>query len=332
MLRSVLLVLALTLAAPASAVTFKIATLAPDGTSWMQALRAGAAEVEKRTAGRAQFRFFPGGVMGNDNSVLRKIRVGQLHGGALTGGGAAEIYRDANVYSVPFLFQSFAEVDYVRERMDPVLLQGMRDNGFISFGISEGGFAYLMSDRPIRTMAELKTQKVWIPEGDRISRVGLETVGVAPIPLPLSDVLTSLQTGMVNTVAASLSGAIALQWHTRVKYVTDVPLMYLYGTMVVSRKAFEQLSAADQAVVSEVMGRVFRELDRQNRADNERARQALRSQGITFVELAPSERRNWFGVVTSAVERLGREGVFTPALLQREQGHLDEYRRGAASR
>ena len=119
-----------------AATTFKIASLAPDGTSWMNEMRTGAEEITKRTDGRVKFRFYPGGIMGNDKSVLRKMRVGQLHGGALTGGGVAIIYPEAQVYSIPFVFNNYAEVDHAREQMDPVLIAGLKEKGFISFGIS----------------------------------------------------------------------------------------------------------------------------------------------------------------------------------------------------
>ncbi len=206
-----LLGLSLLLPTHALATTFKIASIAPDGTSWMNELRKGAKEIETLTEGRVKFRFYPGGIMGNDKSVLRKIRVGQLHGGAITGGGLAEIYPEAQVYTIPFLFRNYAEVDAIRAQFDPELLAGLKKKGYISFGISEGGFAYLLSTSPIAGIDDLNGQKVWVPEGDEISRAAFEASNVSPISLPLTDVLTGLQTGLVDTVAGSAIGAIALQ-------------------------------------------------------------------------------------------------------------------------
>ena len=146
MYRIITLLLFVFLIPPVSAknMTFKIATAAPDGTMWMQEMRAAAEQIEKRTAKRVEFRFYPGGVMGSDKSVLRKIRIGQLHGGLITGGGLASVYTDANLYSLPFLFRNYKEVDFIRGKMDPVLIAGLKKKGYISFGFSEGGFAYLM--------------------------------------------------------------------------------------------------------------------------------------------------------------------------------------------
>lgn len=319
--------LLLCLAGTAVAETFKIATIAPDGTTWMQEFRKGAAEVKQRTGGRVEFRFYPGGVMGNDQSVLRKIRIGQLHGGALTGGGLAAINKDANIYGLPFLFRSFAEVDHVRERMDPVLMAGVEKAGFVAFGLSDGGFAYLMSDDPVRSTTDLNRQKVWIPDGDEISRVGLNAVGVTPVVLPLTDVLTGLETGLIDTVAASPIGAIALQWHTRVNYVTDFPISYLFGALVIDKRRFGALSSADQQVTREVMGEVMQRLNAANRKDDAAAIAALRRNGLEFVTPRGEDEAGWVRSAESAVERLGGRGLFDPAMLDRIERLLSDFRR-----
>lgn len=311
---------------PAQAKSFKIATIAPDGTHWMEELKGAAAEIEKKTQGRVSFRFYPGGVMGNDKSVLRKIRVGQLQGGAITGGGLLDIYPDAQVYSLPLAFRSYEEVDYVRQRLDKKILDGVRDNGFISFGLGEGGFAYLMSAKPLNRISDLKQYKVWSPEGDQFSRSAFEAIGVSPIPLPLTDVLTGLQTGMIDTVAASSMGAIALQWHSKVKHLNTTPLMYLYGTLIIQRKAFEELSAEDQRTVSAIMQQTFVRLDGVNRKDNEQALQALKQQGIQFAQPSAEEQKQWQSSVNDAMKGMASKNIISNEMIQALQGTLNEYR------
>lgn len=316
---------------PGAAATLKIATIAPDGTRWMQELRSAAETITQRTAGRVQFRFYPGGVMGNEKIVLRKIRVGQLQGGALTAGGLAEIYPDSLVYGLPFLFRSYDEVDYVRQRLDPDILQGLETRGFVSFGLGEGGFAYLMSKRPIRGIDDLKDCKVWVPEDDSISRAAFEAVGISPIPLPLTDVLTGLQTGLVDTIGASQTGAIALQWHTHVQYLMDMPLLYLDGALVVQRAAMQALAPGDQAIVRDELEAVFRQLNQLSREDDTAAREALRSNGITVVRPTLEETGPWRDAVAAAMDRLSTQGVYSAALLQRLRGYLADYRKLATS-
>jgi len=309
------------------ATTLKIATLAPDGTSWMNLLRSGAEELERRTDGRVKLRFYPGGVMGNDNSVLRKIRVGQLQGGALTAGGLAAVYPDIQIYSLPFLFRSFAEVDYVRKRMDPLLIAGLRKAGFVSYGISEGGFAYLMSQLPLESVEQLLHRKIWTPEGDQISLSAFRSIGVSPVPLPLTDVLTGLQTGLIDTVGSSPSGAIALQWHTRIKHVADIPLIYLYGTLVIREQALSKLSSGDREILSEVMGDRFRQISQQTRNDNLEARKALEQRGILFHRPMDGERASWQQLIGKVEADLKKENQLNPALFQQIQQLLDDFRK-----
>jgi TRAP-type C4-dicarboxylate transport system substrate-binding protein len=321
------LLLTLSPAVSFAAQTFKIATVSPDGTTWMLKMRAAAEEIAARTQDRVAFKFYPGGVMGSDDAVLRKIRIGQLHGGAVTGGTLGSINPDAQAYGLPLLFHSLEEVDYVRARMDADIARSVEKKGFVALGLAEGGFAYVMSSSPIRGTDDLRGRKVWSPPSDDISRALFESAGLAPVVLPLSDVLTGLQTGMIDTVGASPIGAIALQWHTRTRYLTDAPMFYLFGTVIVDRKVFERLSPADQKTVREVFGKALAEIDRQNRLDNVRAREALVRQGIEILSVPPEKFAHWQEVARSARERLARLGLYTPSVLSALQTHLDTFRR-----
>jgi TRAP-type C4-dicarboxylate transport system substrate-binding protein len=310
----------------AHATQLKIATLAPDGSAWMNAVRDAATKIEKDTDGRVQLRVYPGGSMGNESVVLRKMRIGQLHGGMFTAGTLATVYPDFLVYGLPLAFRSYAEVDQVRAVMDEVLMAGLADNGFIGFGVIEGGFAYLMSNTAVRSFDELAGQKAWTPEGDSIGRAILEAGGVAPIPLPVPDVLTGLQTGLIDAVTGPPVGAVALQWFTKVKYLTDLPVVYTYGSIVLSEKAFARLSAADQEVVREALRAATRELDRSTREDNERAKEALAKQGVQLVELTSEGAQRWQEVAAEATARLGREGVFSADIRARLTSLLEKGR------
>ena len=306
--------------------TLKIATLAPDGTSWMKAMRSGAREIAERTEGRVKLRFYPGGVMGNDRSVLRKIRIGQLHGGAVTVGSLIPIYPDIQIYSLPFLFSSFGEVDYIRQRMDPIIIFGLRERGFISYGLSEGGFAYLMSQAPLLSVEDLRRQKVWSPEGDIVAYAAFEAIGVSPIPLPLTDVLTGLQTGLINTVVNSPIATIALQWHTRVNHFADIPLLYLYGTLVIKERALHKLSTQDRAILKEVMEERFQQINGQSRRDNLNAQEALKRQGITFNSPSRDQMTEWRMYINQAIKKLRNRNGFSIKLLEKLQDHLETFR------
>ena len=307
--------------------TFKVATAAPDGTTWMKKIREGASIIQEKTQGRVKFKFYTGGIMGSNDSVLKKMRIGQLHGGALTGGGLADIYPDSQIYSLPFLFNSFDEVDHVRKTMDSMIGQGLEKKGIKLLGISEGGFAYFMSHTPVRKVEDIASLKNWLPEGDVITQTIYETVGVSPVPLSLSDVYTGLQTGLIDTVAGPETGAIAFQWHTKVKYVTDIPLVYLIGTLVLDQKAFNKISPPDQKIVVDTMASMFKELDTLNRQDNVMAREALKQQGIEFLNLTAAEEKRWRELAKKTQDSLARKGFYTEKMHSVITSLLQEYRK-----
>ncbi len=317
--------------AASQSVSIKIATLAPEGSAWMDGMRAGAREIKERTDGRVLFKFYGGGVQGNDTAVLRKIRIGQLHGAALTGTALAGRYPDLHVYGLPLMYRSLDEVNFVRKQLDETFIAGLYEHGLVSFGFAGGGFAELMSNLPVRSLDDLSGQRFWVPEGDKISAQTMRALGVAPVTLPMTDVLTGLQTGLINIVGTSPVAAVVLQWHTKVKYATDVPLAYLVGSLVIERRVFDRLSPEDQAVVREVMGRIYAEFDIQSRFDNEEAREALVNQGIQYVPADPAEVAQWHHIVAETRGRLADEGVYPRERYDEVIELLEAYRASGAS-
>ncbi len=309
------------------ALTIKIATVAPDGTTWMKNMRTAAKEIKEKTDGRVKLKFYPGGVMGNDKSVMKKIRLGQLQGGALTGGSLAVTYPDMQIYSLPLIFDNYSEIDYVRPIFDPLLKKGMNKKGFTILGISEGGFAYLMSNSTIKNVADLKKHKLWIPEDDVLNEALFRKMGVHPITLSLADVYTGLQTGLIDTIGATPSGALAFQWHTRIRSITDVPLLYLVGALIVNNKSYNKISTADQKVLNDVITKTFAEMDKINRKDNQSALQALLQMGTEFTKPDMNEIEHWKQLADEVIEEIGDKAA-TPELYRQLKDLLVKYRSG----
>jgi TRAP-type C4-dicarboxylate transport system substrate-binding protein len=322
--------LALAIGSAASAATLKIATITPEGSQWMKDMRASAQEIKERTDGRVQIKYYGGGVMGNDSKVLGKIRIGALQGGAFTPAALADIYSDLNVYGMPLVFDSEEEAAYVRERLDRKLQEGLEAAGFVNFGFAAGGFAIVMSNTPVKGFDDLKGKRVWVPEGDSISYASMEAMSLAPVTLPLTDVLTGLQTGLIDIVAMSPIGALVLQWHTKIKYITEIPLVYTVGFMAIDKRAFGKLSDADQQVVRDVMQRTYEEFNRTNLEDNREARDALLNAGIESVPFDAEEVARLREKLLESNKRLGAQGAFNLALYDEMLSYVEEYR-GAGS-
>ncbi|MEQ8859900.1 MAG: TRAP transporter substrate-binding protein DctP [Pseudomonadales bacterium] len=320
------IVLALSAAATQAATTLKIATLSPEGSAWMELLRAGARDVTARTEGRIDFKFYPGGVMGDDKAVLRKIRLGQLHGAVLTAGGLVQTYEDIQLYGLPLVFESYDEVDHVRGRLDPVLIAGLREQGFETFGFAEVGFAYAMSKNPVTSVADVQAQKVWTPDGDPGSARALQSFGISPIPLSIADVLSGLQTGLINGVTVPPVAAIALQWHNQIEYLMDLPLLYVYGLLAVANRPFQRIADADQAVMREVFAGVVTEVTARARKDHVSAMDALFGQGVKQTTPSAAEVVEWREYARRANEALVVDGLVSRDLLERMEALLEEYR------
>lgn len=308
------------------AATFKVATLSPDGSFWMKTMREAGKEVEAATDSRVKFKWYPGGVMGDDKAVLRKMRVGQLQGAALAMGELVSFYPDSQAYGLPFLFRNYDEVDYVRSQLDASLLAGFSEGGIEVLGIAEGGFGYFLTAEPVRVPADLQQQKVWVPQNDVVSARLAQSIGVTPIPLTLPDVLPGLQTGLVNTVAVSPMGAIVLQWHTRVAHITDIPLMYFCGVISLTGKSFNKLSADDQTAVKTVFGKAFKLIDERNRLDNVKAFEALKNQGVETVVLTEAERDAWLALQAPGEQMMQSEGQLSTEALERIKGLVEAFR------
>lgn len=294
-------------ATAANATVIKIATLSPDGTSWMKKMRLAAAEIAKRTNDRVKIKYYPGGVMGDESAILRKMRINQLQGAAVTSGSLTHYYIDADIYGLLFLFKSQDEVNYVRKHMDHLIIQGLKEKGLLAYGLAESGFAYILSNKITKSVADLHNEKVWIPD-TAAARDAARAFEINPIPLPIGDVLAGLQTSLVDTIATSPIGAIALQWYTQVKYLTDMPLSYGWGTMVISDKTIKKLSKEDQATMQDVMSATFKEIDAQNHKDNIAAFAALKKQGITFIAPDKKQREEWLALAKRSHLQLIKNG------------------------
>lgn len=321
-----LTILVLAFSLPLQAATLKIATVTPEGSQWMKDMRASAKEIKERTEGRVQIKYYGGGVMGNDQKVLSRIRIGSLQGGAFTPTALSSQYPNLNLYGLPMMFDSEEEAAFARSHLDSKLSAGLEKAGFVNFGFAAGGFAVLMSNTPIDSLDDLKGKKVWIPEGDEISRRAMEALSLSPVTLPLTDVLTGLQTGLIDIVAMSPIGALVLQWHTKVKYITELPLVYTLGFMAVDKRAFGKLSDADQAIVREVMTRTYANFDKANLVDNRGARDALLNTGIEVVPVTTEEYEKVRAALMTLNADLANQGQFDKELFDEMLRYVDEYR------
>ena len=268
----------------------KIATVAPRGTTWVNELEKTAESLRASTGGKLTLRIYAGGVLGDEADVVRKIRVGQLQAAAFTGMGLGELLLEVRVLESPFLVHTDKEVEGLVTKLTPRLKRGFDSRGFELLGFVPVGFVYLFSAGPIGSIEDLRKAKVWVWDGDPLARALFRAAGVPGIPLALPDVLTSLQTRLVDTVYGTPLGVIALQWHTRLKWRTDIPITHVMGGVVITKRAIEAMPPERQATLRDAFSSLCRNLAEAGRTENSQALQALESQGIRPVAVGEESR------------------------------------------
>ena len=286
-LRTLCLLLVLGFSHTISATThvLKFATLMPTGTAWSKILDNWVQEVEDKSNGRIKFRMYSGGVMGDEPDVLRKIRKGQLHGGMFTGYGIGRIYSPARVLEMPFLFRNIDESDYVRERIMPDIINGFRDHGFELLGWPEIGFIHFFSTKPIASMDDIRERRIWLWQGDPLGEAFFKAADIDPIPLSIMDVYTQLSAkhGSIDTVYTSTFGAIALQWYSKLRYASHIPLTNAIGGVVISNRFFNKLPQDLQQLLK-TTGKAMSDKIRLNaREENKKSIAILERNGIEFM-------------------------------------------------
>ena len=309
----------------AKSVLIKIATLAPEGSAWMQTFNALKSEILNKTDKNVRLRIYPGGVLGDEKDMLRKLHIGQIHGAVLTSSGLSSIFGEIDVLQVPFMFNTYEEVDHVMVKMDAFFRKGFADNGHVLVGWSEAGFVRLMSTTPVTDLNDLKKMKVWTWEDAPMSRAIFDEAEVAAIPLTVPDVLVGLQTGLVDVVYAPPAGAISLQWFTKVKYLTDVPLNYLVGAVVIKKKVFDRITPAHQEIIMKSFQARMETLKTQIRGENREAINVMQKQGVKILKPTQEAITEFNRLSDKAVQRPGAV-AFTPKVLDEVNAYLKVYR------
>ena len=304
----------------------KIATLAPEGSSWANVLRTIDADVRRETDGNVGFKIYPGGVQGDEKVVLRKMRIGQLHGGNFGGQGVSQTLPDVLALQMPFLFDSYAEVDYVLEKMDAFYRQGYEERGYIFLGWADIGFVHILSQQPVATVEDMRTQKVWQLPEEPLTSVLFRLAGVTSVPLNIPDVLLGLQTNLIDVVYASPSATIVLQWFTRAKYVTQLPINYTLGALLIDKRTFAKIPAEDREHIHRIARQRMAALSQRNRRENDEAMTVLQANGLSLVEVNPEDIETFKGLVTSAETELVDQ-AFSREAHEQIARHLENFRR-----
>jgi len=311
--------------AHAAPTTIKFATVAPEGSMWMIVMHEVADEVKAKTNGNVEIKLYPGGIAGDEPDVLRKMRVGQYHGAGFTGVGLGEVVPEIRILELPFFYNNTDELHYVRSKLTPYFEDKFKTKGYIFLDWAEPGLVYLLSNKPIRNIADMGGVKMWSWEGDPLADAMLELFKVAPVRVALQDVLMGLQTGMINSAYAPPLAAMALQWQTKVKYMTSEPITNSTGAILFSKAQWEKISVTDQQQVRKIMAKGAAKLAESTAKQNLEAIEKFKQQGIQVVTPTKEGRDEMFAAGAKVRQIL--VGKLYPAeLLKKVEDLLKEFR------
>jgi TRAP-type C4-dicarboxylate transport system substrate-binding protein len=304
----------------------KFATLAPEGTTWVKIMREYDQAVRKESGGRLGFRIYPNSQQGEDKDVMRRIRLGQLHSAGITGVGIGDISGNLRVLDAPFLFDSYEEVDHIHTMFAKEFEQEFEKHGFILLGWAEVGFVYVFSNTPVSSAADMRGVKMWLWEGDPIAEAAFKALGVNPIPLSIVDVLTSLQTGLINGAYASPLAAVGLQWHTRVKYMLDLALADASGAVVISKKKYDALPPDLQEIILRNGRSYMAELTKKSRSENAQAIETLKKNGVQITSGGTAAERKEYARIGAEARKSLAGSLYNKDLQDRIEKALAEFR------
>jgi TRAP-type C4-dicarboxylate transport system substrate-binding protein len=294
----------------------KFSTLAPEGSSWMKEMRRLADAVKEKTDGRVAFKFYPGGVSGDEKDVIRKMRVGQVHAAGFTGVGLGQILPEVRVLDLPFLFDFDKQIQHVYEKLNDYFYDRFEEKGYVLLGWVPVGWVHFFSARKIVSVGDIKKTKPWMWEGDPLVEETYKALGVKPVPLSITDVLMSLQTGLLDTVYTSPQGALALQWFTKVKYMSRLRMGYATGAVLISEKKFKSLPADCKPILKQLSKKHLKQLVQTIQRDNATSIEIMQDNGVELIEM-PDEKMIQEFHQAGALARKNLAGkVFSPELLQ----------------
>jgi TRAP-type C4-dicarboxylate transport system substrate-binding protein len=305
--RLLLPALALLLAgtAPARAqVVVKMATLAPDGSTYHLILKEMAEKWKTATQGRVTVRLYPGSVAGDDADVVRKMRLGSLNAGLLTSSGVSAIDPSVMALQVPMLYASYDEVDHVLSVWGPKLEASIAAKGFVVLNWADAGWVRFFTKTPVRTPDELKPLKLFAWGNDTDALEIWKGAGFNPVPLPSTEISTALQTGLVSALPTTPTAAVLLQWYQHAKNLTDVKWALLLGATVVSKATWDKISPEDQKALRAAAAEAGARLRSESRAAEQRDVAAMQKRGLNVVAIDAKTEALWRAAAEAAYPKV----------------------------
>jgi TRAP-type C4-dicarboxylate transport system substrate-binding protein len=321
-------VLGLLLCGPALAgpAVVKVATIAPKGSIYHRVLQEMGQAYSRASGGHGRFIIYPNSIQGTEADTVRRMRVGQLDASMLTVVGLSQIDRSAAALQfMPMMFRSWAELDYVREKLRPELEAKLAAKGFVVLIWGEGGWVQFFTKENISTPQQYKRGRIFAWSGDIVQASVMKSQGFHPVPIPLADILPALETGMIDTVPVAPLWALVGQIDRVTHYMLRVNWVPIVGATVMRRRTFEALAPQERAALLEAARKATATLRARREAQDEESIRAMQARGLKVIPMTPELEQAWRAVAEKSWPQV--RGTMVPAgTFDRVKAILAEYR------
>ena len=312
--------------ARAEPIVVKLATMAPEGTTWFNGLAAIRDRWSELSDGKVQLKIYAGGVVGNEGSMVRKMRIGQLHGAALSNMGLQDMTDAPQVTNTPMMIRSYGELDYVMERMTPEFETALADAGFVVLNWSDVGWVHFFTNVPIRKPADVEGIKVFAWEGDPAAVEAFRHAGFNPVVIPSVDILPSLNSGLIDGFPNTPLAALSMQWFAMAPNMLDVPWAPLVGATVITQDMWDRIPAEYHEPFMKAAREIGAGLQDDIRRQDAKAVTVMEKYGLNVVRVDAATQAEW-QAAAEGVYPIMRGGVVPEATFDRCQALVEEYRR-----
>jgi TRAP-type C4-dicarboxylate transport system substrate-binding protein len=317
--------------APAAAQKIKMATLSPDGSPWDTILEKMGSSWEQGTAGRVTLTILPGGVAGDEPDIIRKMRIGQYQGGALSVAGLSDIHKDFTVFQIPLFFDDYPELMHVLRALTPALDQRLEEEGYKRLAWGYVGWVYFFTSKEAHTIADMQKLKIFTWAGDETLVQWWRRNGFKPVALSATDIMTGLQTGLIEAISVPPLYAMQTQYYKQAPYMADLGLAPLIGAVLLDQRAWKRMSPADQkAVLAAGREAEVKVLEQIPKLD-ENAIQLMKTAGLEVVPIRNSPNSSeWIQAAGRFADDM-RGDIVPAAIFDQARAARDAYRRQAGT-
>jgi TRAP-type C4-dicarboxylate transport system substrate-binding protein len=294
----------------ADSVKVRLGTLAPKGSSYTKHLQVMGEEWRRAPGGGAQLTVYPDGTMGSEPDMVRRMRLGQLQAAMLTTTGISEIEPGAaGLQTIPKAFKTLEEVDYIGEKLQPMLEKRLEAKGFIVLFWVDTGFVRFFSKQQVMTIDDLKKTKLFV-SGNRPAEMNVyRAFGFNPVPLEFSDVVPGLQTGLIDCVCMPPTIALAIQLDSAASHMLDMNWVPLVGAAIINKKTWDSLSAESREAMRKAAREAGKLIKADGRRENGESIEALRKRGLKVHPITPELDAEWDRMVEKAWTKIRGEVV-----------------------